>query len=78
MDNVAVPARYHEQNLLQSGWLIGEQYLSNRPVVIEFQIGKGKVIILATPAQFRAQMHGTFKFLFNSIFYGAAEVVNPG
>lgn len=71
--NVAVPARYHEQNLLQSGWLIGEQYLSNRPVVIEFQVEKGKVIILATPAQFRAQMHGTFKFLFNSIFYGAAD-----
>jgi hypothetical protein len=71
--NVAVPARYHEQNLLQSGWLIGEKYLSNRPVVIEFQIEKGKVILLATPAQFRAQMHGTFKFLFNSIFYGAAD-----
>ncbi len=71
--NVTVPARYNEQNLLQSGWLIGEKHLSNRPVVIEFQVEKGKVIILATPAQFRAQMHGTFKFLFNSIFYGAAD-----
>ena len=71
--NVAVPARYHEQDLLQSGWLLGEKHLSNRPVVIEFQVEKGKVIILATPAQFRAQMHGTFKFLFNSIFYGAAD-----
>lgn len=71
--NVAVPARYHEQNLLQSGWLIGEKLLSNRPVVIEFQVEKGKVIILAAPLQFRAQMHGTFKFLFNSIFYGAAD-----
>jgi len=71
--NVAIPARYHEENLLQSGWLIGEQHLSNRPVVIEFQVEKGKVIILATPVQFRAQMHGTFKFLFNSIFYGAAK-----
>ncbi len=70
--NVAIPARYHEQNLLQSGWLIGEKHLSNKPVVIEFQVEKGKVIILAAPVQFRAQMHGTFKFLFNSIFYGAA------
>ncbi len=73
-DKVSVPVRYHEQNLLQSGWLIGEQYLSNKPVVIEFQVGKGKVILLAIPAQHRAQMHGTFKLLFNSIFYGAAEV----
>ncbi len=35
-----------------------------------------KVIIFAFPAQFRAQTHGTFKFFFNAIFYGAAEAVN--
>ena len=75
--NVAVPARYHEQNLLQSGWLIGEKYLSKKPAVIEFQVEKGKVIILAFPAQHRAQTDGTFKFLFNSIFYGAADGTTP-
>jgi hypothetical protein len=31
--------------------------------------------VLAFPAQHRAQTHGTFKFLFNGIFYGAAEEV---
>jgi hypothetical protein len=76
-DKVSVPVRYHEQNLLQSGWLIGEQYLSNKPAVIEFQVGKGKIILLAFPAQHRAQMHGTFKLLFNSIFYGAADASGP-
>jgi hypothetical protein len=75
--NAAVAARYHKENLLQSGWLIGEKHLSERPVVVEFQVGKGKVIILAAPIQFRAQMHGTFKFLFNSIFYGATDVMSP-
>ncbi len=74
-DGVSVPVRYHEQNLLQSGWLIGEKYLSKKPAVIEFKIEKGKVIVLAFPAQHRAQTHGTFKFLFNAIFYGAAEEV---
>ncbi len=75
-DKVTVPVRYHEQNILQSGWLIGERYLSKKPAIIEFQVEKGKVIIIAFPAQHRAQTHGTFKFFFNAIFYGAAEPVN--
>lgn len=71
-DKIAVAARYHEENILQSGWLIGEQYLSNKPAVLEFKIEKGKVIVLAFPAQHRTQTHGTFKFLFNAIYYGSA------
>ncbi|MFC2141841.1 M14 metallopeptidase family protein [Acidobacteriota bacterium] len=71
-DKITVAARYHKENILQSGWLIGETYLSNRPAVLEFKIEKGKVIVLAFPAQHRAQTHGTFKFLFNAIYYGSA------
>lgn len=71
-DKITVAARYHKENLLQSGWLLGEQYLSNKPAVLEFKIEKGKVIVLAFPAQHRAQTHGTFKFLFNAIYYGPA------
>jgi hypothetical protein len=74
-DRVSILVRYHEENILQSGWLISEKYLSEKPAIIEFQIEKGKVIILAFPAQHRAQTHGTFKFLFNAIFYGCAEEV---
>ena len=77
-DNVTVAARYHEENILQSGWLIGERYLSKRPAVLEFKVEKGKVIVIAFPAQHRAQVHGMFKFLFNAIYYGpAADVGNP-
>ncbi len=71
-DKITVAARYHEETILQSGRLIGEQYLSNKPAVLEFKIEKGKVIVLAFPAQHRAQTHGTFKFLFNAIYYGSA------
>jgi hypothetical protein len=74
-DGVSVAARYAEVNLLQSGWLLGEEYLSERPVALEFKVGEGKVVVLAFPAQHRAQTHGTYKFLFNGIFYGAAEEV---
>jgi len=74
-DKVSIPVRYHEENILQSGWLIGEKYLSEKPAVVEFQVEKGKVIILAFPAQHRAQTHGTFKLLFNAIYHGCAEEV---
>ena len=72
-DGVSIPVRYHEENILKSGWLIGEKYLSNRPAVVVFRVGGGKVILLGFPVQHRAQTHGTFKLLFNSIYYGAFE-----
>lgn len=73
---MSIPALYYKENILQSGWLIGERYLSNVPAVLEFQVGKGKVVVIAFPAQHRTQTHGTFKFLFNAIYYGSADEVN--
>ena len=35
-------------------------------------IGKGNVFMLAPEITFRAQPHGTFKFLFNALYLGAA------
>ncbi|KPK91232.1 hypothetical protein AMJ80_07525 [bacterium SM23_31] len=76
IENMSVPALYQKENILQSGWLIGERFLSNVPAVLEFQVGKGKVVVIAFPAQHRAQTHATFKFLFNAIYYGSADDVN--
>jgi len=39
---------------------------------VEAALGKGKVFLFGPEITFRAQPHGTFKFLFNSIFYGTA------
>jgi hypothetical protein len=72
-DGVTIPVRYVEENILQSGWLIGEKYLSEKPAVIEFKTGKGKIILFAFPVQHRAQMHGTFKLFFNALFYGTSR-----
>jgi hypothetical protein len=66
-DGVSIPVRYAQENILQSGWLTGEKYLSGKPAVIQFRVKKGKVIILAFPVQHRAQTHGTFKLLFNAV-----------
>ena len=68
-DKIGVAAKYHEENILQSGWLIGEKYLSGKSVIMDFQVGAGKVVLLALPVQHRAQTHGTYKFLFNAICY---------
>lgn len=69
----AVVAHYPEENILQSGWLIGEKMLSGKASILETKYGKGKIILIGFRSQNRAQTHGTFKILFNSIYYGAAE-----
>ena len=65
-------ARYPEAPLLRSGWIIGEERLRGTPAVIEAPFGKGRVILHTFRVQHRGQTWGTFKLLFNSIFYGPA------
>lgn len=68
-----VIAKYPNANLLQSGWLQGDENLHDRVAVGEVKMDKGKILLLGFRVQHRAQPHGTFKLLFNSIFYGASE-----
>ena len=58
---------------LASGWAWGQQYLAGGAAVAESTIGEGKVILYGPEVAFRAQPHGTFKLLFNGIYYGSAE-----
>jgi len=60
---------------LCSGWVWGEQYLKEGVVAVEAEVGKGKLFLFTPEITFRAQPHGTFKFLFNSLYYGRAELV---
>ncbi len=61
-----VVVRYAERELLQSGWLVGEKYLSKKAAMVEANYGHGQVILIGLRAQHRAQTHGTFKLLFNT------------
>jgi hypothetical protein len=64
--------------VLDSGWAWGQQYLNGGTAVAEATIGEGKVVLLGPEVAFRAQPHGTFKFLFNAIYLaGAAPVALP-
>lgn len=66
--------KYPLHNPLLSGWVTGEKHLFNRGAIADVPFGKGKIILIGFPVQYRAQSHGTFRFLFNSIFYGPARL----
>ncbi len=59
---------------LRSGWAWGQHYLQGGTAAVEASIGKGKVLLIGPEITFRGQPHGTFKFLFNSIYYGGAQL----
>jgi len=53
---------------LRSGWAWGQQYLQGGVAVAEARVGKGTLVLFGPEITFRAQPHGTFKFLFNGIY----------
>jgi hypothetical protein len=77
-----VVSRYPSEGpILQSGWLLGEEFLRDQANVVAFRVGRGYVVTLGSQVDFRAQPRATFKLLFNALFHGpstrvaAAEMV---
>ncbi len=66
-ENYEIVARYEDRDLLESGWLVGEENIARKAAVVSAKLGQGKVVLIGFPAQHRAQMHGTYKLLFNSL-----------
>ncbi|MCP4727064.1 MAG: peptidase M14 family protein [bacterium] len=73
LSNMKVIGRYPNRNPFRSGRLIGEHILRNKPVLVEAEYGKGKLVLFAFRPQNRAQTHGTFMLFFNSLYYGQTE-----
>jgi hypothetical protein len=69
----SIVVRYPASDILKSGWLQGDTYLYNKVAAAEVLKGKGRMILLPLRVQNRAQTHGTFKLLFNSILTSATE-----
>jgi len=69
-----VVVKYPAKNPLLSGWILGEEKLFNRAALIEVETGKGRIILIGFRCQNRAQPHGTFKLLFNSLYYGPSNL----
>jgi hypothetical protein len=67
-------AWYESDAPLRSGWAWGQKHLKDAVAVVDAPLGKGRVLLFGPEVTFRAQSHGTFKFLFNAIYYPHAEV----
>ena len=62
---------------LRSGWAWGQNYLEGGTTAFEAAVGQGKVYAFGPEITFRAQPHGTFKFLFNAIHGPARSPATP-
>jgi hypothetical protein len=61
---------FDSETPLRSGWAWGEHYLKDGVTAASADVGKGKVYLFSPEITFRSQPHGTYKLLFNSIYYG--------
>jgi len=64
---------FQGSDVLDSGWAWGQQYLDGGTAIAEASVGEGKVVLLGPEVNFRDQPHGTFKLLFNGLYYGSAK-----
>lgn len=61
-------AWFADDHPLRSGWAWGQAYLRDGVAAFVATVGKGKLYTFGPEITFRAQTHGTFKFLFNQLY----------
>ncbi len=61
-------AWYGDGNPLRSGWIWGADYLKDGVAAFSAPVGKGTLYAFGPEITFRAQPHGTFKWLFNQLY----------
>ncbi|MBS1490709.1 MAG: peptidase [Bacteroidetes bacterium] len=62
-------AWFGNTNPLRSGWAWGANYLKGGVVAFEASVGKGKLYSFSPEITFRGQAQGTFKMLFNQLYF---------
>ena len=64
---VRVIARYAKENVLLSGWLLGEDKLRGQIALAEVSLGKGRVVLFGFRPQHRGQAWATLPFIWNAL-----------
>jgi hypothetical protein len=65
--SVRVIARYAKENVLRSGWLLGESKVRGQIALAETPLGKGRVVMFAFRPQHRGQTWGTLPLIWNAL-----------
>ena len=58
---------YLDRDILQSGWLLGEDAITGKAAMVSVDHGDGTIVMIGFRAQHRAQTHGTYKLFFNAL-----------
>jgi hypothetical protein len=64
---VSIVARYANENVLRSGWLLGEEKIKGRIALAEIESGRGRIVLFSFRPQHRGQTWGTLPFIWNAI-----------
>ena len=67
-DRFEVVATYPGEDVLESGWLIGEEHIAGKPAMISVRHGEGRIVLYGFQVNFRNQTRGAFKLLFNALY----------
>jgi hypothetical protein len=78
MERGFTPVAWFGEDPLRSGWAWGEDYIEGGAGVVDASVSNGKLLLFGPEIAFRGQSHGTFKLLFNGIYYPRAREVTLG
>jgi hypothetical protein len=68
--DVEIYTTYVDRDILQSGWLLGEDVIAKKAAALVVRHGEGRVVLIGFRPQHRDQTHGTFKLVFNALLNG--------
>jgi len=71
--NVRVIARYAKENVLLSGWLLGEDRLRGQIALAEVGVGKGRIVLFGFRPQHRGQSWATLPLIWNALSSATAS-----